>query len=214
MSTTYWIIIAVVALLVIAALVLGFIGLSSLLSPRAIPTPTPGPSILSLSPAPTFSPTLTVSPTTTPTPTPSFTSSLPNTGIANSKTFFGQGFSLQYPSSWGLLTCINSPNFEFNPQDKTNQMGAICSFATQPITVLVSSNLNGCFGENVNLGTVSVIRGTSTATNLTTHQWCTLTQPVLKVSHRVSLLPVTASSQTDFSSDIEAVISTLRFTNQ
>src|SRR5690349_10767404 len=38
----------------------------------------------------------------------------------NLKTYNGNGFSLQYPKNWGLLSCSNSNNFEFDPYNSQN----------------------------------------------------------------------------------------------
>lgn len=213
MPVTTWIIFAIIGIIVLAAIIFGIIAVRNTLSPQVVPTPTPVPVVIPITPLPT--PTLL--PTSTPTPTPQLSARLPRTGIVsqptNTKIFFGQGFSLAYPAQWGLLTCINSSNIEFDPLNNTDQLNTVCSFAQKPITLLVSNTLNGCFGENVTIGDIPAVRSLSVGSNFATRQWCTVTNPVLKISHRFSSLPTQSSSQTDFSPDIEAMISTIQFTN-
>src|SRR6185437_9588408 len=75
-------------------------------------TPTSTPRLAVSSPVPAL-------PSTNHTPAPS---SNPVTGnssvtqvVGNSKSYNGTNFRVTYPSSWGLLTCANSQNFELDP---------------------------------------------------------------------------------------------------
>lgn len=208
-----YIILGIIALIIFIALVAGLISLlfRVITSPFSTP-PTPTPIII---PTPTPLATLTPTPIPPPvgvvTPTPIPIGGGP--GIITVKTVTGPGFAMDYPSSWGILTCANSPNFEFNPRTPVDQLGVVCTFAQEPITVLVSNNLSGCAGQNINIASVPVIFSTTTSANFISHQWCTLTQPILKISHRVSTSSFPATSPVDYSPQIEQMIASLRFTS-
>lgn len=130
----------------------------------------------------------------------------------NSKTYQGQGFTIKYPKNWGLLTCRNSKNIEFDPNNSTNQLNVLCDVALKPVTVLVYSN-NCSGGETVDLGGVSVTRiktPTQTGVNYQqavgyTYKWCTRL-PNLEISHRVSSTGSRATSKQDLSKEIEQMI--------
>lgn len=131
----------------------------------------------------------------------------PDTQVYN-----GPGFQLTYPASWGLLTCSNSRNFEFDPTNNTDQRGVLCDRALKPVTVLVTDNLT-CQGESIRLGSHTVIRSTEgTKGGNIDYRWCVVTAGVdLDITHRVSTSGGRAHSTTDFSEQIEKMISTLRF---
>lgn len=131
------------------------------------------------------------------------------TNSSNFKIYNGEGFQLSYPKDWGLLTCSNSQNFEFDPANSTDQLKIACDLALKPITVLVGST--NCTGEAVTLGQVSVIRSKTTTATSTKYRWCTKTTPNLDITHRVSAETKRAYSKNDFSADIEKIISTIRF---
>jgi len=213
----------VILVLIILAVIALFFGLSYLFSRILFPQP----SELSATPTPTINlppiviqdePDITIIPPTSP---PTLTPTLPPPQggapsiiiIPSQKTFTGLGFTLSYPTEWGLLTCANSLNFEFDPLNNTDQIGVICSFATKPITVLVDNNLTGCTGETIRLGTIPVTRSVTTTEEIVVYNWCTITQPVLKISHRVSNVPLDATSPVDFSTEIENMIATAKFTS-
>lgn len=169
-----------------------------------------------LTPLPT--PIITPTPTSTlnPSPTPiSFITPTPfpvGGGPPVFQRLSGPGFTLNYPINWGLVTCTNSPNFEFVPNAGFYQTQIFCSVAQQPITVIVSNNLSGCSGERVMIGNVQVLRSTITQADRTVHQWCTLTNPVLKITNRISTSAAPASSSIDYSVEIEVMIASLHTT--
>jgi hypothetical protein len=154
----------------------------------------------------------TLNETVSPTPTSALA---PVTSSGNTKNYTGVGFSLKYPNSWGLLTCTNSNNFEFDPASSTPTSIA-CDEAVKPITVLVANNLN-CQGTAATLGDLTVIKSkTTTDTNYTTYRWCV---PIgggkaLDITHRVDPNVSRATSSQDYSSQIEEMIKTVSTTPQ
>lgn len=142
------------------------------------------------------------------------TGSNSNAGQANGvapdqEVHIGQGFRLEYPSAWGILTCNNSQNFEFDPTSNTDQRGVRCEVAQKPVTVMVGSNT--CQGETVTLGDVRVVKQKRTSGSYIQYKWCTQTTPRLEISHRVSPGGERATSVQDYSSQIEEMIKNLRF---
>lgn len=209
------IIIAAIAFIIISILIglliflfSQFINLSqrtpAVITPTFTPTPTP-----TFTPTPT--PEQTLIPVIIVTPTPSTTILVPRGGpIINLDVHQGPGFSLFFPQNWGLLTCANSANFEFDPVNNLDQNGVFCNVASKPITVLVSNNLDNCPGATVSLGNIAVIKSVTSTTSAINYKWCTITQPVLKITHRVSPTLNHSFSREDFSQEVEFVISTLR----
>lgn len=137
------------------------------------------------------------------------TESLPSTSgstplPANYQIYQGQGFQLRYPKTWGLLTCTNSNNFEFDPYTGQNQKVG-CDFAVKPITVLV--NKNECQGGTVtkinNIPVTKVVDRTDTGVD---YEWCTQTNPPLDVTERVSSDGSRATSVNDYSIQVEQMI--------
>ena len=134
-----------------------------------------------------------------------------NSADANSKTYNAAGIQISYPKTWGLLTCSNSENIEFDPYNKTDQLKVACDLAQKPITVLVGPN--SCPGDVVKLGSVTVTKSKTTTTTGVKYRWCTKTTPSLDITHRVSTETKRGFSKDDFSAEIEKMISTLRFAN-
>lgn len=125
------------------------------------------------------------------------------------KSHQGVGFSLSYPKQWGLLTCANSQHLELDPATSTDQLNIACDVAQKPITVLVGSS--NCQGEAVALGNIQLIKQKETTGTGVNYKWCTNTDPKLEISHRVSSAGEPATSQQDFSKQIEEMIKSLRF---
>lgn len=193
--------VVIIILIIIVSLIIYLFSLLRAPSPAVVlPTPTP----VVLTPTPTAVPT----PTPTPIPIAVVPVTVPTTQV---KIHQGLSFTVFFPASWGILTCINSSNFEFDPLNNTDTVGAFCTVAQKPITFIVSNNLNGCGGTTITLGNTSVIKSVATTTNTTTIQWCTLTSPVLKITHRVSPSGGQATSPVDFSPQIEQIIANTQF---
>lgn len=133
-----------------------------------------------------------------PSPTPSLRQNVPT---ANFKSYAGSGFALNYPAEWGLLTCSNSQNFEFDPVNTTDTKGVICDRAVKPVTVLV---VNG----SLNCPTRSV----TGASGEMDYQWCVPLRDnrFLDISHRVSQLGSQAASKKDYSAVLEQLITTIQ----
>jgi hypothetical protein len=116
------------------------------------------------------------------------------------------GAALNYPKDWALLQCTNSQSVELDPsggQDAT--VG--CNRATKPVTILVASKLS-CPGESVKLGGVTAIRSKDTSGGRTDYRWCVQTTTGwLDISHRTSDKAQAATSQQDYSAEIEDMIS-------
>lgn len=118
---------------------------------------------------------------------------------STTKTYVGQGFSLRYPNSWGLLTCSNSSNFELDPTNPTDQKEVICNQAVKPITVLVSENKGNC-----NAGKKTWNDGQ------TDYRWCVnIGKVYLDITHRVSSQGFKATSATDYSLAVDEMVRTL-----
>lgn len=126
---------------------------------------------------------------------------------SNLKTFTGAGFNVPYPSSWGLLTCSNSANFEFDPTSSSDVRSVVCDVAVKPVTVLVTNRLS-CQGETVKLGNHQVIRSkVSAQSGDANYRWCfSVGGKNLEVTHRISASGSRATSKEDFSAAVEQII--------
>jgi hypothetical protein len=123
-----------------------------------------------------------------------------------------RGFEITYPANWGILTCNNSNNIEFDPTTSTDQPGVSCDRALKPVTVLVGvSSCQG--GESVNKGGVIFTRQKTQIADGVSYKWCTQTNPTLEITHRVSQSGSRATSKQDFSATVEDMISRIRFGN-
>lgn len=204
-------IVTAIVLLVLIALIVGIVWyLIQFIRSRQTSLPT-----VSRTPAPTTTSVPLASPesfpvtggvTSTPTPVPVVS---PNVQTSPTKTYNGQGFQLVYPREWGLLTCTNSQNIEFDPANSTDQKIS-CDRAIKPITVLVnSSNCPG--GQTVNLGGVQAVKVVTQVQGGVNYKWCVRTGIPLEISHRVSPQGGRASSVDDFSAQIEQMIANFRF---
>lgn len=129
----------------------------------------------------------------------------------NFKTYTGAGFQIQYPKTWGLLTCSNSANIEFDPESSTDQLKVACSSAVKPITVLVRTTAVTCPGSKVTFGNTAVLKSVDTSLGRTDYRWCTQTNPMLDISARYSNSGGKAASTTDYSSQVEDMISRIYF---
>lgn len=150
-------------------------------------------------------------------------SPIPNTGYtpsqgnqaspapSNTKTYNGSNFQLSYPSSWGLLTCSNSANFELDPTSGVDQKIG-CTEAIKPVTIMVGNSL-GCGGTTMSLGNNSVLYSKQTDSNgYISYQWCTQNSPeVINFTERVSPNNDKATSVRDYSTEVQQIISSLKF---
>lgn len=173
--------------------------------PQSTSVGTPTPRTVFNSPVPEGSAPIVVR-----TPVPSATS-LPGRSVpGGTKTFKGTGFEINYPQSWGILTCANSSNIEFDPTRSTDQLRVVCDFAVKPVTVIVGST--SCVaGENVNKGGVIFTKEVKQVSTGVNYKWCTQTNPPLEITHRVSSAGGRATSTQDFSNEIEDMISKISF---
>ncbi len=134
-----------------------------------------------------------------------------NGKMPGTKTYRGAGFQIFYPEKWGLLTCGNSLNFELDPTNSTDIKSVKCEVAQKPMTIL--TDVTTCLKdstETVNLGDIQVIRSKASIAGYTKYHWCIL-KPPLDITHRVSSDNSPASSRDDFSTQIEELISKIRF---
>ncbi|MFH0937248.1 MAG: hypothetical protein V1808_03060 [Candidatus Daviesbacteria bacterium] len=197
------------AIIVVAVtlLVLAIIFVVVLLVLRAskvtIPSSTNNPSLSRL-------PTVAVSPS----PSASGVTLAPTTSSSANKTFIGQGFNLNYPTSWGILTCNNSQNFEFDPGNSVDAKNVICDIAVKSITVLVTTTQPNCQGDKVKLGNNDVIRSKVISDNGNiNYRWClAVGGKGFDITHRVSQSGGRATSKIDFSAQVEQMIGTIKTT--
>jgi hypothetical protein len=161
----------------------------------------------------TLFPTGSSSPAITPsiTPTPVSGAQPQPQPQTSGKVYKGSSFQLNYPVTWGVLTCNNSQNFELDPQSSADQPAVLCDRAVKPITVLVTDNLR-CTGETVTMGTHQVIRSQDgNKGGAVDYRWCVVTSGVdLDITHRANPAGGPATSKEDFSAQIEQMISTLK----
>lgn len=125
------------------------------------------------------------------------------------KSYIGQGFSLNYPEKWGLLTCANSQSIELDPVNGVDIKDVVCDEALKPVTVLVADRLS-CPGETVTIGSSQVVRSEVSAGGDTNYRWCVAAgNKALDITHRVSPTGSRATSKDDFSAAIEEMIKTI-----
>lgn len=180
----------------------------------------------SVTPAPTFTQgQVTPSPTSvavvSPTSTTNQGSSTPSNPTSNSSSnqiagvYNGDGFSLNYPSSWGLLTCSNSKNFELDPTSSTNMLNVHCTTALKAVTVLVREGNYACPGNKVTIGNYTVTKSVVTwSDGEVDYRWCVpVAGKTLDISHRTGPNGGRAVSTTDYSPQVEDMIKTLTSTN-
>lgn len=128
---------------------------------------------------------------------------------SDSKIYNGGNFQLTYPKKWGSVKCTNSKNLELdplNPQDSS----IACDIATKPLTILVD-DISGCVGETVKIGNIDIIKSQVNLDGYIKYQWCSKTEPVLNISHRVSQSGERATTKQDFSKQVEEMIARLTF---
>jgi hypothetical protein len=128
---------------------------------------------------------------------------------ANTKTYSAGDVQMIYPNNWGLLTCSNSLNFEFDPKNPEDSQ-VVCSLAQKPVTILVNDS-TGCAGDLIDIGPVKVQKQMQEEEGYRTYQWCTQTSPRLNISHRSSTYGAPATSPEDYSKQVEEMISRLSF---
>ncbi|MDO8639188.1 MAG: hypothetical protein Q7R43_06440 [Candidatus Daviesbacteria bacterium] len=129
--------------------------------------------------------------------------------LSDDKIFKGQGFTLSFPNNWGLLTCGNSNNFEFDPNGG-DMKNVACDNALKPVTFVVVSRLN-CSGDPVKLGNNHVTKTKTISDNGdVSHRWCTMVGNIgFDISHRVSSSGSRATSKNDYSKEVEKIITSL-----
>lgn len=130
--------------------------------------------------------------------------------LSNDKIFKGLGFTLNFPNNWGLLTCSNSNNFEFDPSGE-NRKNIVCDSALKPVTFLIVNKLN-CSGEPIKLGNNHVTKTKTISDNGDiSYKWCTVVGGTsFDITHRVSQDGSRATSKDDFSKDVEKIITSLK----
>lgn len=153
------------------------------------------------------------SPTSIPNTTPEVIlgSPTPQSGVSNQGNFKTQvvnGVTFRAPLNWGLLTCSNSNNFEFDPTNGQDSR-VVCDVALKPVTVLVG-NSQGCGGESVKLGEVQVQKLRIENQRGIDYRWCfSKDNTQFNVTHRVSAGGSRATSKEDYSGRIEEMIANL-----
>ncbi|MDO8570917.1 MAG: hypothetical protein Q7R97_05010 [Candidatus Daviesbacteria bacterium] len=143
--------------------------------------------------------------------TPSIVSDLsPTPVLSNDKIFKGLGYTLNFPNNWGLLTCNNSNNFEFDPSGE-NRKDIVCDSALKPVTFLIVNKLN-CSGEPIKLGDNHATKTKTLSDNGDiSYRWCSAVRGTnFDISHRVSQDGSRATSKNDFSKEVEQIISSIK----
>lgn len=200
---TRTLVVTTIVLLIILALIAGVIFYIS----RIIRTRQQG-SVIQTSPKGTIT---IVSPSPSSTDSVETREETPAPSPENTKSYKGQGFTLNYPKNWGLLTCSNSQNFELDPTNSQDQLKVNCDVAQKPITVLVGGG--NCQGQQMSKGGVTFTKSKTDTQNGADYAYCTKTTPALEITHRVSPTGSRATSKEDFSSQIEEMISKISFGN-
>lgn len=131
------------------------------------------------------------------------------TPTENIKVYQGQNFVLRYPGTWGIVTCNNSQNIEFDPYNKNDLKNYSCDTALKPITILVSKQPVSCFGENIKIGNLAVIRSKTETANWMKNRWCINKNGMsLDITNRVTPNGIRGTGKDDFSKQIEQIINT------
>ena len=142
------------------------------------------------------------------------TGSTPPTGnnVNNSelKTHNGSGFQISYPKNWGILTCSNSANVEFDPTNPTDQLKVICDYAQKPVTVMVGIS---CEGTTTEVGGVPVVRSQRNLSKGVENSWCVKVGPGFLITNRVSTQDARGYGKEDYGRQIDELIARLRVGN-
>lgn len=168
---------------------------------------TKAPTSNSLSRLPTISATQSGAPAVNP------SNSQVSGASADMKVYTGDGFSLNYLSNWGILTCSNSKSFEFDPTSKVDSKNVVCSQAVKGVTVLVPISAANCPGDTISLGNIQVKRSQEIINGGTEvdYRWCFTTRGKnFDITHRVSFTGAAATTPGDFAPQIEQMIATIR----
>lgn len=135
---------------------------------------------------------------------------LPITPASGTKTYQGQDFILKYPDNWGILTCSDSRNIEFDPYNKNDLINYPCDSAIKPITVLVNNQQSICPGEVVKIGNNNATKSKTETAYWTTSRWCLSKNGVsLDITNRVAPTGITGTGKDDFSKQIEQIVSSI-----
>ncbi len=127
---------------------------------------------------------------------------------SSTKAFQVDNVTFNYPQNWGVLSCTNSKNFEFDPVNGADSR-IVCDRALKPITVLVDNSL-GCAGETVNINGLQVIKSRIENARGVDYRWCFSAQgKSFNLTHRVSGTAGRGLSKDDFSEQIEQVIGSI-----
>ncbi len=122
----------------------------------------------------------------------------------------GAGFQLSAPKNWGILTCSNSQNVEFDPANPTDQLKVACDYAQKPITVIVGV---ACEGATTDISGVSVVKSQRNLSKGVEKSWCVKSGSGLLITNRVSNQDVRGYGKEDYSKQIEEMIARLRVGN-
>lgn len=134
----------------------------------------------------------------------------PTLPAGNTKTYQGQNFALRYPGNWGIVTCNNSLNIEFDPYSSSDLKNYACDRAIKPITIVVSKGPLNCPGENLKIGNSNVVKSKTDTANWVKNRWCVSKGGVnLDITNRVAPTGITGTGKDDFSKQIEQIISSL-----
>jgi hypothetical protein len=140
------------------------------------------------------------------------TNPVPGGNVNNSdlKTHNGSGFQISYPKNWGLLTCSNSVNVEFDPANPTDQLKVTCDYAQKPITVMVGVS---CEGATTDVGGVPVVKSKRNLSKGVENSWCVKVGSGFLITNRVSNQDARGYGREDYGRQIDEMIARLRVGN-
>lgn len=129
--------------------------------------------------------------------------------IAGTKAYNASGFQINYPNNWGLLTCNNSQNIEFDPYNSTDQLRVACDWAQKPITIMVGVACGE--GQTTQIGGMQVVKSQRQLSKGTEYAWCVKAGNTnLLFTNRVSTEESRGYGKDNQSQAIEQLISRIR----
>ena len=131
----------------------------------------------------------------------------PITPSGETKEYLGSGFQLNYPKNWGILTCNNSQNIEFDPYDGTDHLKVACDYAQKSVTVMYGVS---CEGAVTQIGGVAVVKSSRMLSKGTEKSWCVKVGNGLFITNRVSTESARGYGKDDQTVLIEKMISEMR----
>ncbi len=128
----------------------------------------------------------------------------------DTKSYQGRNFVFHYPKNWGIVTCNDTQNIEFDPYNKNDLKNFACDVAIKPITIIVGKEPFVCPGENLKIGNSNVVVSKTETANWVKNRWCVNKDGVnLDITNRVAPTGLQGTGKDDFSKQIEQIINSL-----